>query len=106
MKKQIFTTVAVVGLLVAVAAGDVLAAGKGGNGKRNGTCVSTQSANGTSTAVTRPAGSQRRDGTFLATGVTANGSTTRQGKGKGLMDGSGLAATAPVAATTAETTNP
>ena len=44
---------------------------------------------GTPTTVVRPADSQRRDGTFLNTGVTANGSTVRPGNGKGLMDGTG-----------------
>ncbi len=41
---------------------------------------------------TKPADSQRRDGTFLTTGTTANGSTVRPGNGKGLQDGSGLTA--------------
>lgn len=38
----------------------------------------------------RPEDSQRRDGTFLVTGTTANGSTTRPSNGKGVMDGSGI----------------
>jgi hypothetical protein len=52
------------------------------------------------TAAPRTAESQRRDGTFLTTGVTANGSTTRPGKGNGLQDGSRLntATTPPPAA--------
>jgi len=105
MKTRILTTAAVAGLLAALATGDVMAAGRGnGNGGNKGqgsaTCTSTQAAAG-ATAATRPVGSQRRDGTFLTTGTTANGSTTRQGKGNGLMDGSRL--TRP---TTPATTNP
>jgi hypothetical protein len=104
MKKRISTFVAVVGVLVAVSATDLLAAGRGnggGNGKRNGTCVSQQTARGGGSAV-RPAGSQRRDGTFLTTGVTANGSAVRQGKGKGVMDGSRLNTTAATDPATAQ----
>ena len=44
---------------------------------------------GSPTTVVKPADSQRRDGTFLNTGVTANGSTVRPANGKGLMDGTG-----------------
>ncbi|MDD2734785.1 MAG: hypothetical protein PHF56_12650 [Desulfuromonadaceae bacterium] len=99
MKTRIITTVAVAGLLAALATSDVFAAGRGNGGSR-GQSTSTQAAAGTT--ATRPAGSQRRDGTFLTTGVTANGSTTRQGKGSGLMDGSCLTTTPSVpAATTA-----
>ena len=97
MKTRIITTVAVAGLLAALATSDVFAAGRGNGGSKgqsNGTCTSTQAAAGTAAAA-RPVDSQRRDGTFLTTGVTANGSPTRQGKGNGLMDGSRL--TTPVA---------
>lgn len=44
---------------------------------------------GTPTTVVKPADSQRRDGSFLNSGVTANGSTVRPANGKGLMDGTG-----------------
>ncbi len=54
--------------------------------------VKTQTA--TQTAV-RPEGSQRRDGTFLTTGTTASGSTTRPANGRGVMDGTGVNATVP-----------
>lgn len=100
MKPRIITTAAVMGLLIALSAGDLFAAGRGNGGKgggagnRNGTC-----AIGT-TATTRPSGSQRRDGTFLTTGTTANGSTSRHGNGNGLQDGSRLnTTTAPAPAT-------
>jgi hypothetical protein len=95
MRARISTIAAVLGLVVALSATDLLAAGrgngggKGGFGKRNGTCVNQQTGSG-GTPATRPAGSQRRDGTFLTTGVTANGSTTRPGNGNGLQDGSRL----------------
>jgi hypothetical protein len=54
-----------------------------------GTQAKGNAGSGTSTAVVRPADSQRRDGTFLTTGTTANGSSVRPGNGKGLMDGTG-----------------
>lgn len=98
MKARISTFTAVVGLLVAISATDVLAAGRGngrgngGSGKQGGSCVSQQTGSGATTA-TRPTGSQRRDGTFLTTGVTANGSTVRPGNGNGLQDGSRLNST-------------
>lgn len=94
MKTGIITTAAVMGLVVALCAGEVLAAG---NGKGRGGSGSSVSAN---TTTTRPVGSQRRDGTFLTTGTTANGSATRPGKGKGVMDGSGLPSISTSASTT------
>ena len=101
MKTRIITTVAVAGLLAALATSDVFAAGRGNGGSKgqgNGAGMSTQTAAGTA-AATRPVGSQRRDGTFLTSGTTANGSTVRPQNGNGLMDGSRLTATTP--ATTA-----
>jgi fructose-1,6-bisphosphatase/inositol monophosphatase family enzyme len=79
MKTRIITTVAVAGVLAALATSDVFAAGRGNGGSKgqsNGTCTSAQKATGTA-ATTRPVDSQRRDGTFLTTGTTANGATTR-----------------------------
>jgi hypothetical protein len=102
MNPRIITTAAVMGLLLALSAGDLFAAGRGNGGKGGnggGTCTTQQSAGG-STSATRPVGSQRRDGTFLTTGTTANGSTTRQGKGNGLMDGSHLTTTTTPVTTT------
>jgi hypothetical protein len=84
MKTRIITTVAVAGLLAALAAGDVFAAGRGnagGNRQRNEIRTATQ------TATAASVRSQRRDGTFLTTGTTANGSETRNGKGTGIPDG-------------------
>ena len=91
MKARISTIAAVLGLLAAMSATDLLAAGRGngGQGNRNGSFAGQQAGSGGTTA-TRPAGSQRRDGTFLTTGVTANGSTTRPNNGQGLQDGSRL----------------
>jgi hypothetical protein len=82
MKTRIITTVAVAGLLAALAAGDVFAAGRGNGGASQGVSTATGS-----NATVRPAGSQRRDGTFLTAGTTANGSTTRNGSGTGLLNG-------------------
>jgi len=98
MKARIITTAAVIGLMAALSSGDVFAAGNGhGGGRGQGSAMKQQAqtrsqshvASGTTQAA-RPAGSQRRDGTFLTTGVTANGSTTRPGNGNGLQDGSHL----------------
>lgn len=85
MKTRIIIMAAVVGLCVALSAGDLLAAGGGtGNyGQGSGTCIKPQG------TMTRPADSRRRDGTFMTTGTTANGSTTRPGNGTGMHDGSG-----------------
>jgi hypothetical protein len=104
MKTNKMTAVAAAVLLaVTLAGGEALARGGnggGGGGRGNGQCnlnrTQTQSQAQVRTrtpadsSLTRPADSQRRDGTFLSTGVTANGSTTRPGYGKGLQDGSGL----------------
>ncbi|MCX5876341.1 MAG: hypothetical protein NT087_08650 [Deltaproteobacteria bacterium] len=82
MKSRVITSVAVVAIVAALCVGEVFAAGRGNGGAANrGT--------GTSSA-TRPADSQRRDGTFSTTGTTANGSTTRPSNGRGLQDGSRL----------------
>jgi len=92
MKTRIITTVAVAGLLAALATSDVSAAGRGNGGKGQGATTAG------STSTVRPVGSQRRDGTFLTTGTTANGSTTRNGNGTGLQNGTCITPTsAPVA---------
>jgi len=72
----------------------------GGSGMKVQTQTHTRTQARTSAGVTttRPADSQRQDGTFLTTGTTANGSTVRPGNGKGLQDGSGLTAPATVVA--------
>jgi len=96
MKRSMMTTAAVMGLLLALSTGEVFAGGRGNGGatgNRNGTCVTGQRSAGT--MATRPAGSQRRDGTFMTTGTTANGSTTRPGNGQGLQDGSRLNTATP-----------
>lgn len=124
MKAQIITAVVLSGLLLTVAAGTILAAGPGNgvrgqvNAAAGGMKQQTQSqfrtqvqthsraqaqaqARNESSEAIRPADSQRRDGTFLTTGTTANGSGTRPANGQGLQDGSGLnAATTPAPAAT------
>ena len=106
MKTRIITILATSALVGALAASNLLAAGPG-YGKRNGygaqqqlqtqnkSQVHTQTHAQTrnQTQNVRPADSQRRDGTFLTTGVTANGSTSRPGYGKGVQDGSRLTTT-------------
>ena len=81
--KQIMVLV-VAAIFTMTLAGEVLA--RGGNGAGNGTGA-------------RPAGSQRRDGTFLSTGTTANGSTSRPANGSGPRDGSCRTTTTAPAAT-------
>jgi len=77
--KQMFAAAVV----VLAFGGTAFAAGPNGNqAKRNAGA-------GAPTTAVKPADSQRRDGTFLNTGVTANGSTVRPSNGKGLMDGTG-----------------
>jgi hypothetical protein len=64
-----------------------------GSGRGQGVQTSTQSQTRSmnqSTNQVRPEGSQRRDGSFLSTGTTANGSTTRPANGRGVMDGTGI----------------
>ena len=56
---------------------------------RQGVQTRTQSMTQSATQV-RPEGSRRRDGSFLSTGTTANGSTTRPANGRGVMDGTGV----------------
>lgn len=68
--------------------------GGGGMGGGQGSQYRGQSA-GQSTNQVRPEGSQRRDGTFLQTGTTASGATSRPGNGRGVMDGTGVNAAAP-----------
>jgi hypothetical protein len=97
----------VLGLAVLCAmtlAGEAMA--RGGNGGGNGSGggsgygVQTQTRDRVQaqSTTTRPADSQRRDGTFLTTGTTASGATTRPSNGKGVQDGSGLTTTTTPAA--------
>jgi hypothetical protein len=110
MNARILTMAAALGLVTMLSSGEVFAGrgGGGGNGGGGGgygggmrqqSQVQTQTGTQTRThnqggnasmSATRPADSQRRDGTFLTTGTTANGSTTRPGNGTGLQDGSRL----------------
>ena len=108
MTKQIYTMVAVLGVTALLDSGAALAAGYGKGGgqqmqsqhsnmtqsqSRQQYRYQSQSAMGV-TSETRPADSQRRDGTYLTTGTTANGSTVRPGNGNGLQDGTRLNTTA------------
>ena len=63
--------------------------GAGNSDKNEGASLQTHSMTQSTTQV-RPEGSQRRDGSFLSTGTTANGSTTRPANGRGVMDGTGI----------------
>ena len=102
MKRKTAMMVATVAAIGTLAVAEAGAAGGRGGGRMNrgaqggGTCTQSQTqTQSTAASQTRPAGSQRRDGTFLTTGVTANGSTVRPGYGQGVQDGTG-----PVAPTT------
>jgi len=78
--------------------------GGGGNGGGAGSGVRSQGQSSSqTTTASRPADTQRHDGTFLSTGTTASGATTRPGNGKGVQDGSGLTTTTtPVASAVTE----
>lgn len=87
-------------IVMAVVAASVLAVGgesfaRGGVAGGRGQGIQTRSQYTTQptsqyTTQVRPVDSQRRNGTFLTTGTTANGSTTRPGYGLGPMDGTGI----------------
>ncbi len=94
--RNLLMTAATVGIVLAFG-GDALArCGNGGGGGGKGMQVRThtqsrsQTMTNAQTNQVRPEGSQRRDGTFLQTGTTANGSTTRPSRGQGVMDGTGI----------------
>lgn len=88
MKTKQIMILVVAALFTMTLAGEAMA--RGGNGAGNAT-----------SGGARPTGSQRRDGTFLSTGTTANGSTARpaNGNGSGPRDGS-CRTTAPAPAAT------
>lgn len=82
--KQMMVMAALVASLLAFGGESFAAKGGnagGGRGARLGSPATDQ---------VRPEGSQRRDGSFLSTGTTASGATTRPGKGRGVMDGTGI----------------
>lgn len=108
-KKSISWGLAV--LFVIAGTGDVLArGGNGGGGNGSGGASGAGGAGIHSSSgvpqgtMVRPEGSQRRDGTFLTTGTTANGAVARPDNGNGLRDGSGLTTTTTVPAATAVAT--
>lgn len=86
MNKNQMMALAVAAIFTLTLAGEAMARGGNGGGRGN---RSGAQASATGTTAVRPADSQRRDGTFLNTGTTANGSTTRPANGNGLRDGSG-----------------
>jgi hypothetical protein len=93
--RRMMSTAMVVAAAALIFAGDSSAQGKrAGAGGDSGQAVQTrtrsmnQSMNQSANQV-RPEDSRRRDGSFLSTGTTANGSTTRPANGRGLMDGTG-----------------
>lgn len=90
MKTKQIMTLAIATIFAMTLAGEAMARGGNGSVNRNGAGIQTQTSTRTQTATTRPEEFQRRDGTFLTTGTTANGSTTRPDNGNGLRDGSGL----------------
>jgi len=93
--RNLLMTAATVGIVLAFG-GDALARGGNGGGGGKGMQVRThtesrsQAMTKAQTNQVRPEGSQRRDGTFLETGTTANGSTTRPSRGQGVVNGTGI----------------
>lgn len=94
--KKLFSLLAAVTVTVVLLGNESYAQGKGlvmssSKGQGNKMRIHSQIQNNTNSATQiKPEGSQRRDGSFLITGTTANGSTTRPEKGHGLRDGSGI----------------
>lgn len=96
--KQMMVMAVLVAATALVFGGESFARGGGagagaGSGRGQGVQTSTQSQTRSmnqSTNQVRPEGSRRRDGSFLSTGTTANGSTTRPANGRGVMDGTGI----------------
>ncbi|MHB8909714.1 MAG: hypothetical protein ACYDAA_12650 [Syntrophales bacterium] len=95
-KRMMMAAAVVVAASALVFGGESLAQGRGtragggmGQGVQTRPRSMTQSTTRPTTQV-RPEGSQRRDGSFLTTGTTANGSTTRPANGRGAMDGTGM----------------
>jgi hypothetical protein len=104
--RRIMVMAVAVAVSALVFGGESSAQGRGagaGGGKGQGIQTRTQSMTQSATLVrqgaqtrtqsatqVRPEGSQRRDGSFLSTGTTANGSTTRPANGRGVMDGTGI----------------
>jgi hypothetical protein len=89
MKARQMMVMAVVAASFLIVGGESFARGGvagAGGGRGQGALTMTQSM----TQVNRPVDSQRRNGTFLTTGTTANGSTTRPSNGRGPMDGTGI----------------
>jgi hypothetical protein len=111
MKTRNYLMTAVLLAIALVFGGDAFARGGngGGGGKGSGGGKGAQVRTHTQshvraygnapTSQVRPEGSQRRDGTFLETGTTANGSTSRPEHGQGAMDGTGVNAATAVTTT-------
>lgn len=72
MKSRQMMVIGLTLIFAMMLAGEAMARGGNGGGSGNGNGIKTQS-----WTTNRPAGSQRRDGTFLTTGTTANGATIR-----------------------------
>ena len=97
MRTRIITITAVMGLVAPLGTVERFAARAGfGRGAQTAATAGTT----TATQTVRPTGSQRRDGTFLTSGTTANGSKVRPNTGSGLGDGSCLTTTTPTTPTT------
>lgn len=92
MKAKQMMVMAVLVVSALAFGGESFARGGGaGAGGGRGQGIQTRSQYTTqSTTQVRPEGSRRRDGSFLTTGTTANGSTTRPSNGRGVMDGTGI----------------
>ena len=89
--RDLMMTAAVLAAVLAFG-GESFAAGRGAAG-----ATSARTTTPTTTQV-RPADSQRADGTYLTTGTTASGATTRPTNGRGVMDGTGINAVTPTTA--------
>lgn len=87
--KQMMVMAVLVASVLAFGGESFARGGSAGGGRGQGVQTRTQVMTQSTTQV-RPVDSQRRNGTFLTTGTTANGSTTRPSNGRGPMDGTGI----------------
>jgi hypothetical protein len=97
MKTKQIMVLVVLAIFSMTFAGEVMARGGNGAGNRNGSGSQAAQSKTAGSSTIRPADSQRRDGTFLSSGTTANGSASRPANGNGLRDGSGMVAPVPAA---------
>lgn len=92
-KRNLILAIGLGGLIILGSGGEALA-GKGA-GRQQGAGIQNRTQSAQQSQAQSRDRVRRQDGTFLSTGTTANGATSRPGNGRGLQDGSGAAAPLP-----------